>query len=178
MKLEEANRQKVIDVLTERLAFERAGVQLYDSIIAKMEEAPDGEIKKMMPEMQAHREHERQHQAWLEGKIRALGGDPDRDTEYSRLVKRESQGIEDVILDGDGSIPHLFHALLSAELTDNAGWEMLVDLAAEAGDEEARAVFNRYLNEEEDHLELCMRAVEAFQRHEVLGEPLEMPRRD
>jgi bacterioferritin (cytochrome b1) len=177
-KLVKHNKQKVIDFLCERLAFERSGVQLYDSILAKMDKQKDGQIQRMVPEMREHRNQEQAHYDWLEKQIRQLGGDPTKDTEYSKLVKTESEGIEKVILNGDNQIPHLFHALLTAEVTDNVGWELLVDLADEAEDDEARKVFRGFLHEEEDHLKFVMRAVEAFQRHEVLGEPIRTPKKD
>jgi bacterioferritin (cytochrome b1) len=175
-KLAQFNKVKVIDALAERLAFERASVQLYDAIIGRVRRAKDPELTSLLPDLEAHREHEREHQEWLERKIRELGGDPNLETEYSRLAKVESQGIEKVILDGDDSIPHMFHALLTAELTDNAGWEMLVDLADEVGDHDARHIFRRYLHDEEHHLKLAMRAFEAFRRAEILGEKPRMPK--
>jgi bacterioferritin (cytochrome b1) len=175
-KLAEFNKEKVIDALAERLAFERAGEQLYDSIIQKVRSTREPEVQSLLPELEAHRNHEREHKEWLERKIRELGGDPNLDTEYSLLASRESEGIRHVILGGDDSIPHLLHALLTAELADNAGWELLVDLADEVGDHEARHVFRRYLHEEEDHLKLAMRAFEAFRRAEILGEKPRMPK--
>ncbi len=177
-KLAEFNKDKVIDALAERLACERAGVKLYDSIIGKMRNHGDPAVASLLPELESHREHEREHQRWLERQIRELGGDPNMETEYSRLAKVEAQGIEQVILEGDESVPHMLHALLTAELSDNAGWEMLVDIADAAGDHEARSVFRRYLHEEEDHLKLAMRAFEAFRRAEILGERPRLPKAD
>jgi bacterioferritin (cytochrome b1) len=168
-KLAKKNRTKVIDVLNERLAFERAGVKLYDQILSKIRTSEDEVVVGLLEDMEKHRNEEKEHEEWLEEQIRALGGDAHTETEKSRLVTRESQGIEQVIMN-DPEIPHLFHALLAAELVDNAGWDLLVDLADEAGDKDAKKAFKTRLHEEEDHLLLVRRAVEKFSVRE-LNEP-------
>jgi bacterioferritin (cytochrome b1) len=174
-KLAKLNPGKVIDLLTERVTFERDGVKLYDAILEKMRRSGDEEVRRMLPQMQEHRDQEKEHEEWLEEQIRALGGDAHGTTEMSELVAREAKGIEDVILDGDNEIFHLFHALLTAELADNAGWELLVTLADEAGDREARRQFRQRLHDEEEHLVFVRRAVEGFARRQVLGEQVAMP---
>lgn len=167
--LAQKNRPKVIDLLTERLTFERTGVQLYDAILRKMEQSNDPQIAKMIATMREHREHEKQHEEWLEAQVRKLGGDTNALTEMAKLVKTESEGIGKVVLDGDPDIGHLFHALLAAELVDNAGWELLIELADEADDDEARRAFKKFLHEEEEHLIFVRRAVRGFARNQVLG---------
>jgi ferritin-like metal-binding protein YciE len=85
----------------------------------------------------------------------------------SKLVERESQGIEKVVQE-DSELPHLFHALLAAELVDNAGWDLLVQLADEAGDRQAKKEFRKRLNEEAEHLVVVRRALEKNILKEVL----------
>jgi bacterioferritin (cytochrome b1) len=168
---------KVIDVLNERLAFERAGVKLYDRILEVMRTtANDENVARMLPEMQEHRDEEKEHEEWLEAQIRALGGDAHAETEKSQLVTRESKGIEEVVM-SDAQLPHLFHALLAAELVDNAGWDLLVQLADEAGDRAAKREFKKRLHEEEDHLLFVRSAVEKLAFQEVLGEDVKLPKR-
>jgi bacterioferritin (cytochrome b1) len=174
-KLGESNLGKVIDILTERLEYERAGVRLYDSIIVKMQASGDPQIAKMLDQMMEHRDQEKEHEEWLEAKIRALGGDAHTKTEMAMLVARESKGIEEVIHDGDPDIAHLFHALLAAELVDNAGWDLLTKLADEAGDRELKKEFKKRLHEEEEHLLFVRKVVERFARRDVLGESISMP---
>lgn len=173
-KLAEKNRATVIDVLSERLAFERAGVKLYDRILEVMRSASDQNVDRMLEQMQEHREEEKEHEEWLEGQTRALGGDAHAETEHSELIQRESTGIEQVVMT-DAKLPHLFHALLAAELVDNAGWDLLVALADEAGDHEARREFSKRMHEEADHLLLVRKAVHKFSMQEVLGEDVKMP---
>jgi bacterioferritin (cytochrome b1) len=169
------NRDKVLDLLNERCAFERTAVKLYDAIVAKIRRANQAEFTRMLAQMQEHRDQEKEHEEWLEEQIRALGGDPHAETEHVQLTAKESQGILAVILNGDPEIPHLFHALLVAELADNAGWDLLVELAEEADDDKAKRAFKKRLHEEEEHLIFVRRAMERFAREEVLGEQVAMP---
>jgi bacterioferritin (cytochrome b1) len=169
-KLTQLNPDKVIDLLMERLTFERDAARLYDATLAKMRASTDHDAQRMIDQMEEYRDEEKEHAEWLDEQIRSLGGDTQAESELSELVAREARGIDDVILDGDNDISHLFHALLTVELADNAGWDLLVLLADEAGDREARRAFKKRLHEEEEHLIFVRRAVERFARREVLGE--------
>ncbi len=175
-KLAGYNAAKVIDGLNERLAFERAGVKLYDRVLEVARATPDENVKRMLDELQKHRDEEKEHEEWLEAQIRSLGGDAHSETEKSRLVTRESKGIEEVVM-SDAQLPHLLHALLAAELVDNAGWDLLVDIADEAGDHSAKREFKKRLHEEEDHLLLVKKAVEQLSFEDVLGEQTKLPKR-
>ena len=171
-KLAGTNVSRVIDLLKERLTFERSGVKLYDKILERMRTDPQAAL--MMEQMQEHRDEEKEHEEWLEKQIRALGGDARSPSEKSILVRAESQGIEHVI-ERDAQLPHDFHALLIAELADNAGWDLLVQLADEVGDRDAKKEFKKRLHEEEEHLLFVRHAVEQFAKDEVLGERETMP---
>ncbi len=177
MQIEKGNGSQVLDLLTERLAFERAGVKLYDRCLEVMRgTANDENVQRMIPEMQEHRDEEKEHEEWLEAQIRALGGDAHAETSKSRLVTRESKGIEEVVM-SDAELPHLLHAMLAAELVDNAGWDLLAQVADEAGDGKAKRAFKQRLHEEEDHLLFIRKAVEKLSFREVLGEDVKLPRR-
>jgi len=168
-KLAQYNKEKLIDLLSERLAFERAGVKLYDTILAKLDASGvGGGVELFRDEMQGYRDEEKEHEEWLEEQIRSLGGDAHAKTEMADLVERESVGIEQVIA-ADDLLPHAMHALLAAELVDNAGWELLIELADDADDREARAEFRKRLHEEEDHLIFVRTAMLTFARKDVLG---------
>jgi bacterioferritin (cytochrome b1) len=173
-KLAKKNKDKVIDVLCERLCFERSGVKLYDKILERMRQSKEPAITKMLEQMQEHRDQEKEHEEWLEDCIRKLGGDDKKMTEKAKLVTEESKGIEEVIMK-DPQLPHLFHALLAAELVDNAGWDLLVQLADEADDTQAKRDFKKRLHEEEEHLILMREVMKKLSLHEILGERLQMP---
>ena len=72
-KLAGTNVSRVIDLLKERLTFERSGVKLYDKILERMRNDP--QAAPMVEQMQEHRDEEKEHEEWLEEQIRALGGD-------------------------------------------------------------------------------------------------------
>src|SRR5258708_1015608 len=174
-KLAKHDRVKVLDLLTSRLAFERTGVTLYDSIIAKIRAMSDPDADAMPPALRAHRDGEMEHVAWLEQEVRALGGDVHAMTEMAVLEVRESSGIADIITDGDNEPRHLFHALLAAELADNAGWDLLVELADEANDRDAKKQFKKRLREEEEHLVFARRVVRPLARRDVLAHDVPLP---
>jgi bacterioferritin (cytochrome b1) len=174
-ELAKYDKAKVIDVLNERLAFERAGVKLYDRVLEVMRATGDANVQRMLDEMEEHRDEEKEHEEWLEEQIRALGGDAHGETEKSRLVTRESKGIEEVVM-SDAELPHLLHALLAAELVDNAGWDLLAQIADEAGDREAKRAFKKRLHEEEDHLLFVRKAVEKLSFQEILGQEVKLPK--
>ncbi|WP_433937620.1 ferritin-like domain-containing protein [Sorangium cellulosum] len=172
-KLAQGNKDKAIDLLNERLTYERASVRLYDAIVEKVGRSADPGLMNLLGQLREYRDQEKEHEEWLEARIRELGGDAHGETEMSRLITIESQGIQQVVLDGDQNPAHLFHALLTAELVDNAGWQLLLELADEADDDEARASFRKRLHEEEDHLLLTRQVVERLTRTELLGSPAE-----
>ena len=173
-RLAEKNRDKVIDALNERLTFERAGVKLYHAILEVAQASNSAEIGRMVPTVKLHRDQEKEHEEWLEAQIRALGGDAHATTEMSALIAEESAGVEKMVTT-DHNIVHQMHGLLTAELVDNAGWELLLELADDADDPDARREFRRRLHEEEEHLIFARRAVTAFARRNVLGQTVLLP---
>jgi bacterioferritin (cytochrome b1) len=173
-KMAQKNKTKLLDLLSERLCFERSGVKLYDKVIERMKQSQDPTFTKMLDRMQEHRDEEKEHEEWLEECIRDLGGDDKTITEKAKLVQEMSAGIEQVVM-SDPELPHLFQALLAAELVDNAGWDLLVELADEAGDRTTLKEFEKRLHEEEEHLVLMRDAIAKLSAHEVLGKALEMP---
>ncbi|MDY7227270.1 DUF892 family protein [Hyalangium rubrum] len=174
-KLAEKNPEKLVDLLHERLTFERTSVKLYDRILRQMEASEDPQVRGMLDTMQAYRDEEAEHQAWLEEQIQALGGDANGESEMSRLVAQEARGIEQVILREDVALQHLFHALMAAELVDNAGWDLLAALAEEADDDDALDSFTLRQAEEEDHLEYLRQTMSRYAESQVLGGRLQLP---
>jgi bacterioferritin (cytochrome b1) len=166
--LENQNRDNVIDLLAERLTFERSAVRLYDRVLERIRATGDPEIVRLHDPMTMHRDQEKEHEEWLEAKIRELGGSAHTLTAKAQLVKTEARGFEEAIFDGRATLPQMLHALLAAELVDNAGWDLLVAVADEADDHEMKKQFKRRLHEEEDHLALLQRAVEKIAKREVM----------
>jgi len=167
--LGDQNRDELIDLLTERLTFERTGVRLYDRVLERIRAVGNPEVASLHAPMTAHRDQEKEHEEWLEAQIRALGGSAHAMTARAHLIQTEARGIEAIIFDERATLPQMLHALLAAELVDNAGWDLLVALADEANDHDLKKEFKRRLDEEEDHLALIQKAVTRFAKHEVLS---------
>jgi len=168
-KLAQHSKEKLIDLLSERLAFEREAVKLYDAILARLDgSVAGGVVEPFREELQRFRDEEKEHERWLERQIGDLGGDASVKSEMAMLVERESTGILEVVTT-DELLPHAIHALLAAELVDNSGWELLVELADDADDVVAREEFQRRLYQEADHLLFARTAMLAFARRDVLG---------
>jgi len=165
-KLAAKNLGRVLDLLNERLAFERAGVKLYDKVLSRMRNSGDPRVAALYGRFEQNRDEEKEHEEWLEEQIRALGGDPHSPSEKSILAKAEAEGIEHVVM-RDPNLLHDFHALLTAELSDNAGWELLVELASEFVDRDAKGEFKKRLHEEEKHLLAVREAVREMSLQEI-----------
>jgi len=66
---------------------------------------------------------------------------------------------------------HDFHALLTAELADTAGWDLLVRVAEEFGDREARGEFKERHREEQEHVLFVRKVVERYVKRELQERP-------
>lgn len=174
-KLAQNHTSEVLDMLSARVTFERTGVKLYDAVIEKIEDGGDARYQPLLGTLQKHRNEEKEHEEWLEQQIRSLGGDPHVKTEMARLEEEESQGIQSVILDGHTEVPHLIHALLTAELADNAGWDLLVKLADDAGDREAKKEFTKRMAHEVKHLAYLREVMKRSAQNEILRKDRSMP---
>lgn len=163
------NQERLIDLLAERLEFEREGTKLYDNILGKLRASKDEAAHRLLPTLQEHRNEEEEHAEWLRAQIEALGGSAGAKSDLVDLVHREAKGIE-AIVEGDDVVQHLLHALLATELLDNAGWDLLVELADEANDIEALRDFEHRKTEEDEHLVFVRGALAAIARREVLGD--------
>lgn len=160
------HRSRVIELLGERLAFERAAGKLYDAVLEKLR-SRGGPFESVRARLRFIREEEKAHQEWLEEQVQSLGGDPDRETDGSLLLRAEWRLIAEET-EGEHEPVELFQALLRAELLDNGGWEVLVELADRAQDEEARNALLQRLHEEQEHLLFVSHLVSVFARSELL----------
>jgi bacterioferritin (cytochrome b1) len=168
-KLMQYDKARVIDLLCERLAFERSGARLYDRVIEAMRASTDDEVHSLLATLEEHRDEEKEHQAWLEAQIRAHGGDADAECDGARLATREAAGFEEIAAHDAGDVRHLLHALLAAEAMDDTGWKLLVELADDAGDREARREFSRRHHHEQEHLAFTRHLVERMAVRSIFG---------
>ena len=145
--------QILLDKLGERLAFERGGTRLYDALIAKCEAMQDQASGISMDELWKIRNDEARHFSIVVDAIESLGGDPTAQTPSADLVGVESMGLIQVVTDPRTTVAQSLHAILAAELVDNAGWEMLVTLAKSQNQDAMLSDFRIALDEEHGHLQ-------------------------
>jgi hypothetical protein len=150
----EADRMSVLlDKLGERLAFERQGTRLYEAFLQKLEQAPgkngggpsSDDLRHICGE-------ELEHFKLLQKAISEIGGDATVQTPSADVVGVLSHGIVQVVSDPRTTIAQTLQAVLSAELADNDGWQMLNDLAGQLGYSDLATKCEKAFQEEQEHL--------------------------
>jgi hypothetical protein len=164
-----------MDKLGERIAFERGGTRLYDALITKyqgvqalgqevlpsadqvMAEDGAGAVSSRPGEspletLQRIRSEELEHFKMLGASMLKMGGDPTAMTPCADVQGTASLGLIQVLTDPRTTLAQCLNAILTAELTDNAGWELLIQLAEEEGETELAGRFLGALSQEQEHL--------------------------
>jgi rubrerythrin len=139
------------DKLGERLAFERAGVRLYEALIAKCGANGDAGAPPK-DELEHIRQEEAEHFALVGKAIESLGGDPTAQTPAADVTGVEGTGLMQVLTDPKTTVAQALHAILIAEMADNAAWEELIEIARGAGQEALAEEFVSAQEEEAEHL--------------------------
>ena len=143
----------LLDKLSERLAFERMGVRLYEALLNKCETLGESTPGPTLDDIRRIGTEELEHFLMLNQTITDLGGDPTVESPSADVAGVTSRGIMQVLTDPRSSVPQCLQALLTAELTDNAGWELLIELASGMGYDDMREQFETALVHEEEHLQ-------------------------
>jgi ferritin-like protein len=156
----------LLDKLSERLAFERAGTRLYDALIGKCESLGETSPGPTLAQLREIREEERRHFMLVNRAITELGGDPTVQSPCADTVMVSSLGLMQVLTDPRTNISQCLQAILTAELTDNDGWQLLVNLAESLGHDEMGKEFRAALANEEKHLT----SVRGWLNEQVLGQ--------
>jgi len=152
----------LLDKLGERIAFERTGARLYGAVITKylaltnageVPLPPNEEGEPALDTLIRIRAQELQHFKLLTQCVQELGGDPTAQTPCADVTATASSGLLQVVTDPRTTLAQSLNAVLTAELTDNAGWELLGELAALAGQAQLTEPFAEALRAEQEHLE-------------------------
>ncbi|HEX8700333.1 MAG TPA: ferritin-like domain-containing protein [Myxococcaceae bacterium] len=143
-----------IDKLGERLGFERTGVRLYEAALGKYDLHGTWQGGPSREQLEKIMNDELAHFALVREAIESLGADPTALTPSANLVSVASKGVPEVLVDPRTNLVQCLEALLMAELTDNAGWELLVELAQSLGQTELAEQFEQALMAEAEHLQL------------------------
>jgi rubrerythrin len=147
----------LLDKLGERLAFERTGTRLYDALIAKFDAAQTGTPSMTRDDLLKIRNEEVRHFSILSDAVQSLGGDPTAQTPCADVAGVESIGLVQVVTDPRTTIAQSLHAILVAEMTDNNGWDQLIALAEDNGQNAMVTDFDAARNEERTHLQSVQR---------------------
>ena len=170
------NANVFIDKLGERLAFERTGVRLYDGLLSKLDAYgtwPGGPSRR---DLEQHRTDELSHFEMVREAIVQLGGDATVMTPSADLKAVASAGLVQVITDPRTDLFQCLDVMLTAELTDNDGWEMLIQLARDMNQDRLADDFDRALGAERRHLSRVRMWVASRMGSLLSGEPSTPPR--
>ncbi|HMN79291.1 MAG TPA: ferritin-like domain-containing protein [Burkholderiaceae bacterium] len=168
-KLKGGHPSLLLDKIGERLAFERTGTRLYEALAVKYQcaraldadalplakpptdgasapaESPGETIMRI-------RSEELEHFRMLVQAMSSLGGDPTAMTPCADVSAVASSGLMQVLNDPRTTLAQCLSAVLTAELTDTAGWELLAALADEAGESDLAGQFLGAYAQEQEHL--------------------------
>lgn len=150
---EEVGMAVLLDKLSERLAFERMGTRLYEALLNKCETLGEVTPGPTIEQIQEIGSEELDHFLLINRTITELGGDPTVQSPCADVAGVASMGIMQVLTDPRSSMAQCLQAILTAELTDNAGWELLIKLADNLGHQEMVDDFESALAREEVHLQ-------------------------
>jgi bacterioferritin (cytochrome b1) len=149
---EEAGMAVLLDKLSERLAFERMGTRLYEALLNKCETLGEETPGPTLEDIEHIGSEELEHFLLINRTITELGGDPTVQSPCADMAGVASMGIMQVLTDPRSSMAQCLQAMLIAELTDNDGWRLLIQLADNLGQDEMKAEFETALENEEEHL--------------------------
>jgi ferritin-like protein len=127
--------------------------RLYGLAMGKAEARPQWEGGPSREDLAAIQRQELEHFGLLQACVKDLGADPAAMMPPAGLANNLSKGVALVLGDPRTDLRQCLEALLAAELADSAGWEALIELARNNGQERLVATFQRALDEQQDHVE-------------------------
>ena len=151
-KLMGRHAEVLINKLGARLAFERTGTRLYEALLFKCRIRADEATLLSIDQLEHFRSEEAAHIGIVWDALRQLGADPTCVTPMAAVDGVASIGLMQVISDPRTTVAQSLHAIHIAELADNDGWQLLIKLAQEMGQDDMAAQFRRALAEEDEHL--------------------------
>lgn len=143
----------LINKLGQRLAFERAGIRLYEMLIAKCQSMPDDLASRVISvdALKQFRDEEAQHFLLIHQIMESIGADPTAMTPDADITGVASMGIVQVLTEPRTSILQCLEALQTLELTDNAAWTLLQEICLSMGLNDMAKEFTIAIEQEEVH---------------------------
>lgn len=160
----------LLDKLGERAAFERSGVRLYEAFLLKLDALGPLPGTMTIEEVRHHRDEEASHLQILVEAIESLGGDPTTQTPCADVAGVQGMGLLQVMTDPRTTLAQCLQTLLSAELTDQASWELLIELSSGFERDEWSNRFQAALENENRHTEHVRSWLSAAMSELALGE--------
>ncbi len=117
-----------------------------------------------MPTLQRIRHDEQERLYLVKQALEEMGADPTAMTPCADVVGVTSMGVLQTITDPRTTLAQCLNALLTAELTDHAGWELLMELAEQLGQDDMAIRFSVAATTEAEHLSI----VKEWLRSEIL----------
>ncbi len=143
----------LLDKLGERLAFERNGSRLYEAVIGKALVEGTWEGGPSVEELKQIHDEELLHAAMLMEMITGLGADPTAMTPSADIMGVSSMGLVQVCTDPRISLAQSLCAILTAELTDNDGYTVLILLTESLGQNDLAERLRTVRSHEDVHLQ-------------------------
>jgi hypothetical protein len=166
-KLMGRHAEVLIDKLSGRLAFERTGTRLYDGLIGKFMVRKDEASMLPMDQLQQFRAEEAAHIGVCWDALRQLGADPTSVTPMADMNAVASIGLFQIISDPRMTVSQSLHAIHMAELADNDGWQLLITVAQQLGQDDMVMQLRQALADEDRHLAALRQWTEQICLNEV-----------
>ena len=192
-KMKGTRPEVLIDKLGERLAFERTGTRLYEAMIMKVSGVQglgdggtaadidnaetdayealgtDGNPQAIgsrvdLLSLQRIRSEEQEHMMLVKQALEELGADPTAMTPCADIAGVTALGVMQTLTDPRTTVAQCLNALLTAEMTDHAGWELRMELAEDLGHDDMAVRFSVAATAEAEHATL----VKEWLRTEVM----------
>jgi rubrerythrin len=168
----DVDRTLFVDKLTERWVVERSVVTLYELAIRRLANVRGYET--LTERLDRFRDQESLHAAMLEQLLHELGHEPRQEpaTPGINLCASELASLLE-ILRGEAIAPrYVLETLLTAELIDKGGWEMLIDLAKEADlEDDYLRSFRAAGREEDEHEHVLRTELARVERDQLFTQP-------
>jgi hypothetical protein len=142
----------MMDKLGERLVFERMGARLYEALITKYNGTNHQERLPELTRIEQFYLEKLKHFQNVSEVITNLGGDPTALTPAADVIGTATQGWIQVLTDPRTTFLQSLEIMLHLELVDNAGWELMIELAERNGLGDLAIQFQQILDEEAFHL--------------------------
>lgn len=133
----------LLDKMGERLAFERTGSRMYEALMVKVMGGATPGIGPRPAEIEELRAEELQHFELVRRHLVRLGADPTVQTPCADVAGVTALGVLQVLTDPRTTLTQCLNAILTTELADTAGWELLAEMARKSGEEEMAAEFEQ-----------------------------------